>query len=143
MKIAMSIQGYWHGDQVIDDMNEELQESFTRAARRIEADAKSLVHVGPGDPMHLKDTIRSFPAVQEKWKPGAFVFAGDRDKGVYWHFMLEFGTYESDAHPFLRPAADKNFNPALAEARHTAQRVINRKRRITDKSRRIESGKKR
>lgn len=143
MNIALTTDGVWYGEQVISDMTEELQESFFRSAQRIETDAKANVALGPGDPMHLRDTIRARQARQEKLKPSAYVFAGDRDRGVYWHYMVEFGTYESPAHPFLRPAADKNFSPALAEAAHAGQRAINRERRVGEKTKRIGTGKKR
>ena len=143
MKISLTTDGVWFGDQVISDIDETLQKSSFRTASRIEQTAKALVSVGPGDPMHLRDTIRAVPARREKWKPAAFVFAGDRDRGVYWHWMVEFGTYFKKAHPFLRPAADRNFNAGLADAAHATQRVVNARRRAGDKARRIGMGKKR
>jgi len=143
VNIAINTAGTWYGDQVISDLRDELQKSFFESAKRIETDAKANVALGPGDPMHLRDTIRARQAVQERYKPSAYVFAGDRDRGVFWHYMVEFGTYFQPAHPFLRPAADKNFNPALAEAAHAGQRAINAKRRAGEKTRRIGMGKKR
>jgi len=142
MNVAMGTDGIWYGDQIVSDMREELQEAFFESAKRIEADAKAICPVGPGKPMHLRDTIRARQARQEKWKPSAYVFMGDRNRGVYWHYMVEFGTYFQPAHPVLRPAADKNFNAAVAEAQHAGRRVINAKRRAGDKTRRIGAGSK-
>ena len=143
MNIKMESGGMWYGEQVVDDMKKELQESFFGTAKRIETDAKAICPIGPGVPMHLRDTIRARQARQERFKPSAYVFMGDRDRGVYWHYMVEFGTYYSPAHPVLRPAADKNFNAGLAEAAHAGQRAINAKRRASDKAKRIGAGLKR
>jgi len=141
--IKTEIKGLWFGEDVIDGMKMELGDALFTGAERIAERAKSLVHVGPGVPMHLKETIRARRARKEKWKPGAFVFAGDRLKGVYWHFMLEYGTYGEEAHPYMRPAVDQNFNAVAAESKRAVQREINKKRRVSAKTKRIQEGKKR
>jgi len=141
--IKTEIKGLWFGEDVIDGMKTELEDALFTGAERIAERAKSLVHVGPGVPMHLKETIRARRARKEKWKPGAFVFAGDRLKGVYWHFMLEYGTYGEEAHPYMRPAVDQNFNAVAAESKRAVQREINKKRRVSAKTKRIQEGKKR
>ena len=135
----------WSGGALTRDMYNDLQDGMVRSAEKVADRAKQLVPVGEGVPMHLRDTIRARgkrkkPNIQilatalagggyETALPGAFVFAGDRDKGVYWAHMVEFGTYEADAHPYMRPAVDSNFNAILAEAQRSGQRALNRKRR--------------
>lgn len=129
MNVDVAYKINWSGDEVIKDMEEELMKSSMSTANRVAADAKSKINEGPGDPMHLADTIRARAARKEKWKPGAFVFAGDRDRGVYWHYFVEYGTYDKGARPYMRPAVDKNFNFFKAESEHAAQRAINKERR--------------
>jgi len=141
MKIAMTTECIWYGEsgEVINDIQDHLQVSFLGSAQRIEADAKANVPRSADPkageyPGHLQDTIRAVQARQKRYKPSAYIFAGDQfgkftGQEVYWHHMVEYGTYYRDAHPYLRPAADKNFNPALAEAAHATQRAVNAQRR--------------
>jgi len=143
MKVGVEVKGLWYGEDIIDGMKMGLGDALFTGAERIAERAKMLVHEGPGDPMHLKATIRARRARKEKWKPGAFVFAGDRTKGVYWHFMLEYGTYEGKAYPYMRPAIDANFNAVAAESKRAVQREINKKRRVSAKTKRIQEGRKR
>lgn len=135
----------WNGGEITDDMYVEIQQSMVESAGAIADRAKQLVPSGPGDPMHLRDTIRArgrrkrsrleilvgglASGKYETALPGAWVYAGDRNKFVYWAHMVEYGTYSSPAHPFLRPAADAGFNATLAEAEHAGRRVINKRRR--------------
>ena len=153
---TIQTESIWHGGAITREMYDELQDSFVQSAERIATDARSLVNLGPGDPAHLRDTIRAKGrkkerAVEriarglargeyEKALPGAWVFAGDRELGVYWAHMVEYGTYDSPANPFLRPAVDKNFNPTIAEAERAGRRVTNRRRRTRARNRRLAAG---
>jgi len=137
----------WNGGEITKDMYSEMQQAMVKSAGQIAEKAKSLVPVGPGDPKHLKDTIRAkgrrkksgFELLAhglatgdyalETALPGAWVFAGDRADGVYWAHWVEFGTYSGAAHPFLRPAVDANFNATLAESERAGRRVVNKRRR--------------
>ncbi len=154
-KTATSVKGIWYGEDIIDGMKFELQEASFKSAERIAAKAKSIVEYSDipiissspgklGHPGHMRDTIRARHARREKDMPGAFVFAGDRRKGIYWQWMLEYGTYDKGAHAFMRPAINANFDATVAEAARAANREINRVRRVKDKTRRIQvEGKKR
>ena len=126
MKVDVAYKLNWSGDEVVKDMDEELMKSSMATASRIAIDAKSRIHNVSG---RLAGTIRARAARKEKWKPGAFVFAGDRTQGIFWHYFVEYGTYDKSAHPFMRPAVDKNFNFMRAESEHAAKRAINKKRR--------------
>lgn len=146
----------WNGGAITRDMYTELQDSMVESAERIAEKARSLVPVGPGDPKHLRDTIRArgkrkkgvverlvhgaATGDYERELPGAFVFAGERDEGVYWMHWVEFGTYEQPAHPYMRPAVDANFNATLAEAEHAGRRVVNKRRRSRARRRRLAQG---
>ena len=148
VKAVVEIKGVWYGEDIIDGMETELQEAFLKSAERIAANAKSRVErsdipITSKHPGHLQDTIRTGQARKEKYKPGAFVFMGDVKKGIYWHWMYEYGTYDKPAHPAMRPAVNANFNATVAEAARAANREINRTRRIKDKTRRIQEGRKR
>ena len=140
-KTTASIEGVWHGETIIVDMRTAQVKGFVTSARKIASRAKTLVGVGPGDPEHLRETIR----VREgkKDKSAVYVIAGNRRRGVYWHFMHEFGTFFSSAHPFMRPAVDMNFNATLAEATRRGKRELNRVRRVSARTKRIKAGLKR
>jgi len=148
MALSVVVEGNWWGEDVIAGLQEELGDALFKGAQRVEADARARVPFGEKAkntkyPRHLRDTIVARKAKKEEFKPGAFVFAGDWKGGVFWHFMVEFGTYFKPAHPFMRPAAIANFNPTMAEAARATQREINRERRVTAKTKRIREGKKR
>ncbi len=148
MAISVVVEGNWWGEDVIDGLQEELGDALFKGAQRVAADARSRVPLGTKAkntkyPRHLRDTIVARKAKKKKFKPGAFVFAGDWKGGVFWHFMVEFGTYFKPAHPFMRPAAIANSNSTLAESARAVKRELNKKRRITDKTKRIRAGKKR
>ncbi len=145
---TVELTGNWYGEDVIDGMKIEMGKALFKSAERIAANARSRVKysdipISKTHPGHLRDTIVARKAKKEKFKPGAFVFAGDRLKGIYWHFMVEFGTFFKQAHPFMRPAVSANFNATGAEAARAAKREINKQRRITDKTKRIGQGFKR
>ncbi len=134
MKVDVAYKLNWSGDEVVKDMDEELMKSSMSTANRIVIAAKSKVGrstrpITEKHPGHLQDTIRARAARKKKWKPGAFVFAGDRTQGIFWHYFVEYGTYDKSAHPFMRPAVDKNFNFMRAESEHAAKRAINKKQR--------------
>ena len=139
----------WHGGEITRDMYAEMQAAMLASAEQVAAQAKALVPVGKGVPKHLRDTIRAqgrrkrsrlevlthglASGDYETALPGAWVFAGERnkpkDQAVYWAHWVEYGTYAKPARPFLRPAADANFNPTLAEAERAGKRAINKRRR--------------
>tara|TARA_Y100000310_G_C20545072_1_gene745174 strand:- start:446 stop:916 length:471 start_codon:yes stop_codon:yes gene_type:complete len=126
----------WAGDQYIVNMYKDMLQAYGHSADKIRNVAKSLVPVDSGD---LKETIRA--RVSEK-KYMALVFAGDRTKTtaahpkkIFYAHMVEYGTYFEPAHPFMRPAADSNFNAVKAESTHAAQRSVNAKRRFTSDTR--------
>ncbi len=153
MTKGLETSGVWNGKKITEDMYTELQTAHFQSAEKIAAKAKQLVPVGDlsehgkkaSKTLHLQDTIRAkhkrkvsraagfvHGLVSDDYEtaiPGAFVFAGNRKKRVYWAYWVEFGTYFEDAHPFMRPAVDANFNATLAEAAHAGQRVINKQRR--------------
>lgn len=141
----------WNGGAITRDMFEEIQSAMNASADRIAADARSRVNLGPGKPEHLRDTIRARPGRYGRLRtaahlvatgeyetalPVAYVFAGNRKVGVYWHYMVEYGTYESPAHPYMRPALDENFNPTLAEAERAGRRALLKRRRERARARR-------
>ena len=140
---SVTIEGIHYGPQAVEDMLIAMQKACSNTANRVRDTAKGLVRVGPGNPMHVRDTIIARNVLKEAYRPMSLVTAGNRDKGVYWHYMLEFGTYFSDAHPFMRPAYQRNFSAFKAEALRGGKRAINARRRATDKARRIRAGGKR
>ena len=148
ISVGIEVEGNWFGEDVIDGMQIELGDALFAGAERVANKARVLVEysdlpITQKHPGHMRDTIVPRRARKDKWKPGAFVFAGDRAKGIFWHYFLEFGTFFEKAHPFMRPAAISSFNANKAEAARAVKRELNKKRRITDKTRRIKAGKKR
>ena len=149
----------WNGGEITKDMYSEMQQAFLTSANRIADKARQLVPEGDleahgkkaSQTLHLRDTIRArgrrkrigenllhgvVSGQYETALPGAWVFAGDREKYVYWAHFVEFGTYDQPAHPFMRPAADANFDATLAEAQRAGQRVVNKRRRARAAQRR-------
>lgn len=146
---TIATESIWNGGEISRDMYTEMQQAMLKSAEGIATKARQLVPVGEGVPEHLRDTIvakgkRKKSRAEllahllaggeyETALPGAFVFAGTtggtKETDVYWAHFVEFGTYESPAHPFMRPAADAGFSSTLAEAEHAGRRVINRRRR--------------
>jgi len=136
MKATIETSKTWNGGPLTHDMFDELQGAMLASAKRIAADARGRINLGPGDPKHLRDTVRARAGrheaaggEHETALPVAYVFAGERRAGVYWHYMVEYGTYDKPAHPFMRPAVDANFNPTLAEAARAGKRALNKQRR--------------
>lgn len=126
MKFKTTTEIVWNGDEIIKDMKAELMDAFYSVGKKIVVDAKRRIHNVSGK---LAESIRVRKARKEKYKPAAFIFAGNRRGGVYWHYMVEYGTYNKSAHPYIRPAVDSNFNAIKAEAARAGKRVINKKRR--------------
>lgn len=113
----------WNGKDIAGDMNAELANASFNTAGRIVVDARARIHNVSGK------LAKSMRRRRSRTDNAAFVFAGNRRVGVYWHYFVEYGTYDKPAHPFLRPAVDKNFNAARAEHMHAARRALNKKRR--------------
>jgi len=140
MSFKAKTEMVWNGDAIVKDMKAELMNGFYSIGQKIVADAKRRIHNVSGK---LAETIRVRKARQEKYKPAVFIFAGNRMEGVYWHYMVEYGTYDKPAHPYMRPAVNSNFNVIKAEAARAGKRVINKKRREHAKARRLSTGGKR
>lgn len=151
MKTAIVTSKIWNGGRITKDMFEEMQGAMFDSAKRIAVDARRNVPLGPGKPKHLRDTIRARSARKGKVEmfihglatgeyetklPVAYVFAGNRLEGVYWHYMVEYGTYDKPAHPYMRPAVDVNFNPTLAEAERAVKYVLKKWQKEWTKRRR-------
>lgn len=164
MTKTIETSGVWNGGEITKDMYSEMQGAMLTSAEGIAGKARQLVPVGdlskhtsPANPtLHLRDTIRArarrkrsgleglargiVSGQYETALPGAWVFAGDRNRFVYWHWMVEFGTYGQPAHPFMRPAVDSNFNAVQAHTERAGRRVLLKRRRTraAAKRRRIE-----
>ena len=131
--IGIEVKGVWYGDEFISTLQIELGEAAVSSAERIAADARSRVPYSDAPitdkhPGHLRDTIVARGAKSEKWKPGAFVFAGDRLKGIFWQFMVEYGTAKYSARPYMRPAITANRSATLRTFTTRTQRAIEAKR---------------
>lgn len=137
MKFKTTTEIVWNGDEIIKDMRAELMNAFYGVGKKIVVDAKRRIHNVSGK---LAETIRVRKAVKEKYKPAAFIFAGNRQESVYWHYMVEYGTYDKPAHPYIRPAVNSNFNAIKAESARAGKRVINKRRREHAKGRLLAKG---
>ncbi len=150
---TLTTSGVWNGKKITEDMYSELQAAHMQSAETIADKARQLVPEGKlskhakkaSKSLHLKDTIRARPRRKrskiegfvhglvsgdyESAIPGAWVFAGARKRRVYWAYWVEFGTYDGDAHPFMRPAADSSFNATLEHAARAVHRVTLKQRR--------------
>ena len=141
MIATLATSKVWNGGEITRDMYEELQQAMDASAERIAAAARQNVPRRTG---RLHDSIRArsgrkgrLQALVHKLATGeyetalpvSYVFAGNRMRGVYWHYFVEYGTYDSPAHPFMRPAVDANFNATAAEAERAGKRVLNKRRR--------------
>ena len=142
MITTIETSSIWNGGEITKDMYTEIQQAMVKSAEQIASKARQLV---PKDTRQLESSIRAkgrrkksgieILASQlargdyETALPGAWVFAGDRHKDVYWAHWVEYGTYNAPAHPFMRPAMDSSFNDVLAEAARSGQRAINNRRR--------------
>ncbi|MFH1603242.1 MAG: hypothetical protein ABIH03_04990 [Pseudomonadota bacterium] len=148
----MTTSKVWNGGEITRDMYAEMQQAMLQSAESVAAKARQLAPVGRGDPMHLRDTIRAVGRRKrsrlevlahglasgdyETALPGAWVFAGARDKRVYWAHWVEYGTYDTPGQPYLRPAVDANFNATVAHAERAGRRVILKRRRARAAARR-------
>lgn len=137
MNVQVEISSVWHGDAILNEMNEAMMDSSRETAEKIADRARSLVPVKTGK---LKSTIRVRPARREKDWPGYFVFAGNRMGGIYWHYMVEYGIYGKRGTPFMRPAVYANFNAALEFAKRAGHRVLLKRRREVARATRLREG---
>lgn len=84
-----------------------INENAEQIAKQIRDDAKASVNVVTGN---LK---RSIKARKSKFDDGGWIVYCDYRIGPHAH-LLEFGTEKMAAHPFLRPALDRNIAAAKA-----------------------------
>jgi len=84
------------------------------AARQIVRDAQSAAPVGtpPDDPHpgRLRDSIHALE-IDGEWWVVADARAGAAEQGAPYAHMVEFGTVDTAARPFMIPAAEKNRLP--------------------------------
>lgn len=125
MNVTANVKQLWHGREISNEMMEALRDSLYASAGNIVASAKSRVPKVTG---RLAGTIRRARGKNKK-EPDAYVFAGSRRDGIYWHGFVEYGTAKMDAHPYLRPAADGARSEIIGGAKRAARRVINKPRR--------------
>lgn len=90
-------------ERMAEDWQQEHGENWAQQMR-------STVPVGPGEPVHLRDSIRQV-------SPGGITM-GD----AFWWRFLEYGTVKMAPRPFVVPAMKKIRTPARKDA---AQRAIN------------------
>ena len=117
----------WAGDAYKMAFKTEMLDAYLNSANNIATTARSLVHKKSGA---MASTIRAGKSVEQN---AAFVFAGSIRDRIYYAHMLEYGTYDRPAHPFMRPAMDSNFNSTLAEADRAGKRILNKERRMNRK----------
>ena len=117
------MEGFWNGLPAKKLMRQYQDDASFESGKGIARDARLLCPVGEGDPQHLRDTIRVRRGRQKEFEGMVFVFAGDRDYGVYWGHFVEYGTYDKPGTPFMRPAADKNLNATREHAKRAAHRA--------------------
>lgn len=141
------VQGIWHGEQILSDLEIAVAGANEQSANRIAARAKGLVPYDDSakmtakHPMHLRDTIRVRSGRKRRNKTDRFVIAGWRDKGVYWQWMVEYGTYFGMGSYFMRTAFNADFNAYLADMARHVNREFNKVRRVSAKTKRIRAGK--
>ena len=114
----------WAGDAYKAAFVTEMLDGYMRSAERIRDDAKGRIHNVSGE---LARTTRVGRSTEQN---AAFVFSGSRRERIYYPHFVEFGTYNSKAYPYMRPAMDSNFNATLAEAERTGKRILNKERRM-------------
>lgn len=97
----MSLKIEWHGDVVRKDLIVAVELCSFSIAKSVARTARNLAPVKSGA---LK---RSIIAKKSKFKGGgAIIKAGGGDE--YYASFIEFGRKNAAAHPFLRPALEKN-----------------------------------
>ena len=146
----------WNGGKVTRDMYREMQDACVASAEVIAQKARNTVPVGAQGKRqhkHLRDTIRAVGKRKqsrtelvtaalasgqplETAMPGAFVIAGERKMGVYWHYYVEYGTYDNVGQPFMRPAMDSSFDVVKAHAARAVDRMLLKNRRAQTAARR-------
>ena len=136
MKIELETITSYGGDYYKAEVASALLRGMGITADKIRDTAESLVPKPPGAPHASGDLVGTIRARMSGKRQEAYVIAGNRDlktsahpRGIYYAHMVEFGTYESPAHPFMRPAVNSRWNAGKAEIAHQVQRVLNKKRR--------------
>ena len=137
------VKGIWYGEQILSDLEIAVAKANDESAERIAARARVLVPYDESakttkeHPMHLRDTIRVRSGRKRRNKTDRFVIAGWRDKGVFWHWMVEYGTYFGKGYYFMRTAVDANFNSHIADMERHVNREFNKVRRESVKSKKF------
>ena len=125
MNFNVKTAAVWNGKEITTDMAKELANEFYSAAGKIMISAKNRVPRASGA---LSRTIRR-RRPRDRFKPEAYVFAGNRQEGIYWHGFIEYGTAKMAAQPFLRPAMDGNRGTIIRGATRGGRKVIRKPRR--------------
>ena len=115
----------WNGEEITKDMAKELGNEFYSVAGKIMISAKNKV---PRATSRLSQSIRR-RRPRDRFKPEAYVFAGNRKEGIYWHGFVEYGTAKMAARPYLRPAMDGSRSAIVSGATRGGRKVIKKPRR--------------
>ena len=124
MNVSVNLREVWHGQEITADMAKELQTEFFNVAGRIVLDARSNIHNVSGE---LAASIRR-ARPRESTDPIAYVFAGNRREGVYWHGFVEYGTAKMAARPYLRPDVDAARFGLIRAVQRAAEKVLKKSR---------------
>ena len=136
MKVSMDIKGTKELDQALRGLGAELGLKVLRSA--LMASAKPMVDdmqsKVPVDKGLLKKTIGKRSRVDKKGKSAPVVVkVGAVRKGAWKAHFVEFGTPETRAQPFIRPAVSKSnevlnlFKSKLARKIELARKKLNKK----------------
>jgi len=102
----MSMKIEWHGLVKLAELAATMDAAAAEVADKVASDARALAPVESGA---LRNSIK---ASSSRFKGGgALVKAGGGDQ--YYATFIELGTRKKTAHPFLRPAMEKNRSFAL------------------------------
>ena len=124
MNVSAKLSKVWNGKAVEHDTVQELRRALFNSAGQIVARARAKVPRASGA---LYRSIRRKRGSDTK-EPVAYVFAGDRAGGVYWHGFVEYGTKKMAARPFLRPAGDAARSSIISGAKRAVRKTINKPR---------------
>jgi len=134
VKIQLETITTWGGDYYQAEVSSAMMRGMGITADKIRDAAESLVPKPPGAPYASGDLVRTIRARMSERKKSAYVIAGDKDmitqahpRGIFYPHMVEFGTYESPAQPFMRPAVNARWT--LNDAADQVRKAINKKRR--------------
>ena len=103
----------WNGEGYKANVRDATLAEIGRSADKIRDIAEGLVPKPPTAPYAKGQLVRTIRAKMAKaaGKMEAYVIAGNRDAEIYWAHMVEYGTYHSPAHPFMRPAVSAGWKP--------------------------------